>query len=79
MKYTQVRIWLPKPLYQYFPTIYVLMAILFFYGSYYISFQHPLSPLYMASGGFCLGAGIIIFVLRLTYKNNGEVQENKDT
>jgi len=72
MKYTRVNLWIPKPIYQYFPGLYILMALIFFAGSSYITFQHPLAPFYTATGGFCLGAGTIILVLRLTSKSKND-------
>ena len=55
---------LPKFFYEWLPLLYIISGLLFFLGVGYLSLRNTMSPIYLAAGGFCLGTGIALYILR---------------
>lgn len=56
--------WLPGPLYESLPYIYVLGGVLFISGTLYIGVSAPGSPLYIGCGLISIVYGAYIFKRR---------------
>ena len=56
--------WLPKPIYEALPAIYVVIGAIFLLGAGYLSFSHPASVAYAALGIACILTGIFVRQLR---------------
>ena len=56
--------WLPKPLYEALPAIYVIVGVLFLCGATYLSFVHEAAPAYAAIGTVCILSGLLVRRLR---------------
>lgn len=52
--------WLPKPIYEGLPYIYIAFGILFLLGSTYLGFSHPSSIAYGGLGVVCILTGVFI-------------------
>lgn len=52
--------WLPKPIYEALPTIYMVIGILFLAGSAYLGLMHEAAPAYAGVGIVCLLSGIFV-------------------
>jgi hypothetical protein len=57
--------WLPAPLYESLPYLYVLGGVLFLSGTLYIGVNAPASPLYIACGLTSIVYGAYIFKRRI--------------
>jgi len=60
--------WLPTPIYERTPQLWLLMGTLFIVLSVYIGFADNLTYFYVLLGGFCAGRGVHILQLRRTYR-----------
>lgn len=58
--------WLPTPVYESLPYVYVLCGALFFFGTLYIGVTAPGATLYIATGLISIVYGAVVFVLRQT-------------
>lgn len=58
--------WIPGPVYESLPYIYVLCGGLFIFGTLYIGVTAPGATLYIASGLISIVYGSVVFVLRQT-------------
>ncbi len=58
--------WLPAPLYESLPYIYLLSGTLFISGTLYIGVSAPGATLYLACGLISAVYGAVVFVLRQT-------------
>lgn len=56
--------WLPAPLYESLPYIYILIGTLFISGTLYIGVTAPGATLYFACGLINVVYGAVVFVLR---------------
>lgn len=56
--------WLPKPLYDALPAIYVLVGLLFLCGAIYLGLVHEASPAYAGVGMVCILSGLLVRRLR---------------
>lgn len=56
--------WLPKPLYDALPAIYVLVGVLFLAGAIYLGFVHEAAPAYAGIGAVCVLGGLLVHKLR---------------
>ena len=56
--------WLPKPLYDALPAIYVLVGVLFVAGAIYLGFVHDAAPVYAGVGAVCVLSGLLVRRLR---------------
>ncbi len=56
--------WLPKPIYEALPAIYMMIGVIFMAGAVYLGFSHPASVAYAGIGVVCILTGIFIRELR---------------
>jgi len=61
--------WLPAPVYESLPYLYVIGGVLFISGTLYIGFGAPGAPLYIACGLISIVYGAYIFAKRHAYRN----------
>ena len=52
--------WLPPPIYEALPTVYVIIGVLILSGVYYVGFHEPTSFFYAALGVLSVLAGIAV-------------------
>ena len=62
--------WLPKPLYDALPAIYVLVGVLFVSGAIYLGFVHEAAPAYAGIGAVCVLSGLLVRKLREQSRKN---------
>lgn len=67
--------WLPAPLYESLPYVYILVGTLFNFGTLYIGLSAPGAPLYMACGIISIVYGVVVFVRRQAYRAEPEQAE----
>lgn len=58
--------WLPAPVYECLPYVYVLCGALFIFGTLYIGVTAPGATLYVSCGLISIVYGAVVFVLRQT-------------
>lgn len=58
------RMWLPGPLYESLPYLYILGGVLFISGTLYIGVTATGATLYIACGLFSIVYGVVIFLKR---------------
>ena len=56
--------WLPKPIYEGLPAIYIVAGVLFLFGATYLGFAHATAPLYAGIGAVCILSGLLVWRLR---------------
>lgn len=56
--------WLPKPIYEALPIIYIAIGVIFMLGAGYLGFSHPASVAYAGIGVVCILTGVFIRELR---------------
>jgi hypothetical protein len=61
--------WLPTPVYERIPEIWVLLGLLFFALGLYIGFGYTLTFLYLAIGAGCFVRGIWINMIRRFHRS----------
>jgi hypothetical protein len=66
----KITMWLPAPLYESLPYLYVLGGILFIAGTLYIGTDAPGAALYFACGLISVVYGAYIFKVRLDARRN---------
>ncbi len=52
--------WLPKPIYEALPTIYMVIGMLFLAGAAYLGPAHEAAPAYGGIGFICLLSGFFV-------------------
>ena len=62
--------WLPKPLYDALPAIYVFVGVLFLCGAIYLGSVHEASPAYAGVGTVCILSGLLVRRLRAQSRDN---------
>ena len=60
--------WIPTPVYEALPYLYILGGVLFISGTMYIGFTAPGAALYVACGLLSIVYGAVIFAKRHTYR-----------
>lgn len=60
--------WLPKPIYEKTPQLWLLMAVLFVALGLYIGIAHKFTILYVLLGLFCAGRGIQVWRMRRHFR-----------
>ncbi|KPK56218.1 MAG: hypothetical protein AMS22_02040 [Thiotrichales bacterium SG8_50] len=60
--------WLPTPIYERTPQLWLLMAVLFVVLGSYIGFAYPLTYFYVALGIVCAIRGVRVLRMRRTYR-----------
>jgi uncharacterized protein HemY len=73
--------WLPTPIYERTPQLWLLMGVLFVVLGLYIGFAYKLTVFYLVLGVFCVGRGVHIWRLRSNYRRAraGEDAPGEDT
>lgn len=61
--------WIPTPLYERIPLLWLLLSLLFMSSGMYLGFDYELTLLYFGTGVFCVVWGARIFVMRHVYRN----------
>jgi hypothetical protein len=72
--------WLPEPIYEALPYLYVAMGAAFIGGAVYIGVYHPASPYYVAVGVLSIVAGTVIYLRRSTarkQKSKSDLSESR--
>ena len=64
--------WLPTPVYEALPYLYVLGGVLFISGTAYIGLTAPGALLYLTCGLISIAYGAFIFVKRQQYRSKTE-------
>jgi len=67
--------WLPAPLYECLPYLYILGGTLFNLGTLYIGPTAPGASMYFACGLFSIVYGIVVFARRQAYRATPEQAE----
>lgn len=62
--------WIPGPLYEALPYLYVIGGVLFISGALYIGASTPEAPFYIAIGALTILGGLTIFHRRTAYRQN---------
>jgi hypothetical protein len=70
--------WLPTPIYERTPLLWLLMAILFVVLALYIGFAYKLTIFYLGLGIFCAGRGLHILSMRRNYRRKYRVEAEFD-
>ena len=70
--------WLPTPIYERTPLLWLLMAILFVVLALYIGFAYKLTIFYLGLGVFCAGRGLHILSMRRNYRRKHSVEAEFD-
>ena len=60
--------WLPTPVYERTPQLWLLVGALFIALSLYIGFAYKLTYFYVLLGGVCGGRGVHILQMRRNYR-----------
>jgi hypothetical protein len=60
------KMWLPEPIYESLPYLYLAIGTAFIGGAIYIGIGHMATPYYFGIGILCLLAGIVIHLRRAT-------------
>ena len=71
--------WLPAPLYESLPYIYLLSGMSFIFGTLYIGVAAPGATLYFACGLISIVFGVVVFLLRQACRNAAEQIEMFET
>lgn len=56
--------WLPAPLYEALPWIYIVVGAVFLAGVAYIGMHVPMAPVYLSLGIISILSGLLVFALR---------------
>lgn len=66
--------WLPTPIYERTPQLWILMAVLFVVLGLYVGFDYKLTFFYLALGLYCGGRGFHILQMRRNYRRVKNVE-----
>jgi hypothetical protein len=69
--------WIPSPIYERIPQFWFLLGLLFITAGLYLGFEYVLSFYYCALGSLCCVYAAAIFFMRLNYRQNLTVVEQK--
>jgi uncharacterized membrane protein len=61
--------WIPTPIYERIPQLWLLLGLLFMSSGVYLGFDYELTFLYFGTGVFCVVWGARIFVMRHVFRN----------
>ena len=62
--------WLPKPIYEALPIIYMIVGALFLGGSVYLGIRHDAAPAYAGLGVVCFLSGVFVRTRRHEARQN---------
>jgi hypothetical protein len=68
-KQTSTAMWIPTPIYESLPYLYVIGGVLFISGTLYIGLNAPGASLYIACGLLSIVYGAVIFAKRQAYRH----------
>jgi hypothetical protein len=68
--------WLPKPIYEALPAIYMVIGVIFLLGAVYLGFSHPAAIAYAGIGVVCALTGVFIRELRQEARERKEAASN---
>jgi len=73
--------WLPTPMYERTPQLWLLMAVLFIVLGLYIGFDYKLTYFYVALGIICGVRGLQVLRMRKSFRRTAsdEADANEDT
>lgn len=71
--------WLPTPIYERTPQLWLLMAALFVVLGSYIGFAYPLTYFYVLLGFVCLVRGTLVLRMRRNYRKAQAESGGDDT
>ena len=71
--------WLPGPLYESLPYMYILGGVLFISGTLYIGVTAPGASLYIACGLISIVYGVVVLVRRQAYRLAPEQADSAET
>ena len=71
--------WLPTPLYEALPYLYVLGGVLFIGGTLYIGVSHPNAPLYIVCGLVSIVYGALVFGWRQYHRQKADSRQRSDS
>ena len=60
--------WLPSPIYEWLPTSYVIIGVLFVSGALYIGLSAPFAPIYVGIGVASILVGFLVQHKRSIYR-----------
>ena len=69
-----MRMWLPTPIYERTPQLWLLVAALFVVLALYIGFTYKLTFFYLSLGVFCAVRGLHIMSMRRKYRAAGSTE-----
>lgn len=61
--------WLPTPIYECIPYVYLITGLLFIFGTVYVGLDAAFGLIYLSIGIVCLLAGVIIYLKRQHNRN----------
>ena len=67
--------WLPGPVYESLPYMYILGGVMFISGTLYIGVDTPGASLYIACGLISIVYGVAVFVRRQAHRAQSERKE----
>ena len=62
--------WIPGPIYESLPYIYIIGGVLFISGTIYVGLESAAAPLYIACGLVSIVYGAVVFSKRQTRRQN---------
>ncbi len=65
---TSTVMWIPTPVYEALPYLYILGGVLFISGTMYIGFTAPGATLYVTCGVISFVAGAVVFARRRAHR-----------
>lgn len=65
--------WLPRPIYERMPQLWLLLGLLFMSAGTYLGFDYALSFVYYGFGFFCVAWSFCTFMMRLRYRSRPRV------
>jgi len=74
--------WIPKPVYNSLPAIYIVIGLLIAAGIAYMGLERKGAMIYLALSGLCIGAGIVVQWMRIKARqsaasgNTGGIEQN---
>jgi len=71
--------WIPGPLYESLPYLYILGGVIFISGTLYIGVTASGASLYIACGLISIVYGVVVFVRRQAYRASSEQSDTIET
>lgn len=66
--------WLPIPIYERMPQVWLLLGLMLMYSGIYLTFDYTLSYLYSGAGFICAAWGVWIFSRRVAARKKAATQ-----